>query len=109
MTEIDNDKLLHDFFAENKQEIADNGFSRRVMHGLPGRSNHPARIWSAFIMTVTAALFIWLGGLEAAWETIREVLIGMINHDIANLDPKSVMIAAVVLLFMVTRKIASMA
>ena len=39
MTEIDNDKLLRDFFAENKQEIADNGFSRRVMHHLPGRSN----------------------------------------------------------------------
>ena len=32
MTEIDNDKLLRDFFAENKQEIADNGFSRHVMH-----------------------------------------------------------------------------
>ena len=47
MTEIDNDKLLRDFFAENKQEIADNGFSRRVMHHLPGRSNHLARIWSA--------------------------------------------------------------
>lgn len=28
MTEIDNDKLLKDFFAENKREIADNGFSR---------------------------------------------------------------------------------
>ena len=51
MTEIDNDKLLRDFFAENKQEIADNGFSRRVMHHLPGRSNHLARIWSAFVMT----------------------------------------------------------
>ena len=35
MTEIDNDKLLKDFFAENKREIADNGFSRRVMHHLP--------------------------------------------------------------------------
>lgn len=40
MTEIDNDKLLRDFFAENKQEIADNGFSRRVMHHLPDRSHH---------------------------------------------------------------------
>ena len=50
MTEIDNDKLLRDFFAENKQEIADNGFSRRVMHHLPGRSNRLARIWSAFVM-----------------------------------------------------------
>ena len=60
MTEIDNDKLLRDFFAENKQEIADNGFSRRVMHHLPGRSNHLVRIWSAFVMTVAAVLFVWL-------------------------------------------------
>ena len=58
MTEIDNDKLLRDFFAENKQEIADNGFSRRVMHHLPDRSNRLARIWSAFVMTVAAALFV---------------------------------------------------
>ena len=98
MTEIDNDKLLRDFFAENKQEIADNGFSRRVMHHLPGRSNHLARIWSAFVMTVAAVLFVWLGGLEAAWGTIREVFIGMINHGTTGLDPKSIIIAAVVLL-----------
>ena len=96
MTEIDNDKLLRDFFAENKQEIADNGFSRRVMHHLPDRSNRLARIWSAFVMTVAAALFVWLGGLEATWGTI-------------SLDPKSIIIAAVVLLFMATRKVASMA
>ena len=31
MTKIENDeKLLKDFFTANKQEIADNGFSRRV-------------------------------------------------------------------------------
>lgn len=109
MTEIDNDKLLRDFFAENKQEIVDNGFSRRVMHHLPGRSNRLARIWSAFVMAVAAVLFVWLGGLQAVWGTIREVFIGMINHDAASLDPKSVIIAAVVLLFMATRKVASMA
>lgn len=109
MTEVDNDKLLRDFFAENKQEITDNGFSRRVMRHLPDRNNHLARIWNAFVMTVAAVLFVWLGGLEAAWETIKEVVIGMINHGTANLDPKSIIIAAVVLLFMATRKVASMA
>lgn len=63
MTEIDNDKLLRDFFAENKQEIADNGFSRRVMHHLPDRSNRLARIWSAFVMTVycTFCMVRWIG------------------------------------------------
>ena len=32
-----NDKLLIDFFAENRQEIPDNGFTRRVMRHLPDR------------------------------------------------------------------------
>ena len=44
MTEIDNDKLLRDFFTENRQEIADRGFSRRVMHHLPDRSNRLERL-----------------------------------------------------------------
>ena len=56
MTEIDNDKLLRDFFTENRQEIADREFSRRVMHHLPDRSNRLARIWNAFVMAVGAVL-----------------------------------------------------
>lgn len=109
MTEVDNDKLLRNFFAENKQEIADNGFSRRVMRHLPDRSCRLARIWSAFVTAVATVLFVWLGGLEATWGTIREVFIGMINHGTTSLDPKSIIIATVVLLFMATRKVASLA
>lgn len=109
MTEVDYDKFLRDFFAENKQEIADNGFSRRVMRHLPDRSRRLARIWSAFVMAVAAVLFFWLGGFEAAWGTIREVFIDMVNHGATSLDPKSIIIATVVLLFMATRKVASLA
>ncbi len=109
MKEVDNDKILRNFFTENKQDIADNGFSRRVMRRLPDRSYRLARLWSAFVAAVATVLFIWLGGLEAAWGTIREVFIGMINHGTTSLDPKSMIIAAVVLLFMATRKVASMA
>ena len=109
MTEIDNDKLLKDFFAENKREIADNGFSRRVMHHLPNRSNRLARLWTVFVMAVGATLFVTLGGLEAVWETLKDVLIGMINHGATSLDPKSIIIATVVLLFMAGRKVVSMA
>lgn len=107
---IENDeKLLKDFFTANKQEIADNGFSRRVMHRLPDRSNWLARIWNAAVVVAGAVLFIWMGGLEAAWGTIREVFISMINQGTAELDPKSIIIASVVLVFMATRKVASMA
>lgn len=109
MKEVDNDKILRKFFTENKQEIADNGFSRQVMRQLPDRSYQLARLWTAFVMAVAAVLFIWLGGLEAAWGTIREVFIGMINHGTTSIDLKSMIIAAIVLLFMATRKVASMA
>lgn len=109
MKEVDNDKILRNFFTENKQDIADNGFSRRVMRRLPDRSYRLARLWSAFVAAVATVLFIWLDGLEAAWGTIKEVFIGMINHGTTSLDPKSMIIAAVVLLFMATRKVASMA
>lgn len=109
MKENDNDKLLRDFFAENNREIADNGFSRRVMRRLPDRSHRLTRIWSAFVMAFAAVLFVWLGGLEAAWETIREVFVSMVQQGATNLDPKSMVIATVVLLFLATRKIASLA
>ena len=99
MTKIENDeKLLKDFFTANKQEIADNGFSRRVMHRLPNCSHRLARIWNAAVVVA-----------EAAWGTIKEVFISMINQGTAELDPKSIIIASVVLAFMATRKVASMA
>jgi len=38
MTEID-DKMLKQFFNDNKNEVEDNGFSERVMSHLPGKAN----------------------------------------------------------------------
>lgn len=109
MTETDNDKLLRDFFAENKQEIANNGFSHRVIRHLPDRNRRLANIWNACMMTIAAALFIWMDGVEAVWQTSREMVIGMADHGVATLDPQSVLIATVVLLVMATRKIVSLA
>ena len=48
MTE-NNDKLLENFFAENRQEVADNGFSRRVMHRLPNRNSRLA--WLSYCLS----------------------------------------------------------
>ena len=101
MTEIDNDKLLHDFFAENKQEIADNGFSQRVMHHLPSQSDWLARIPTALIVIIGTTLFVWLGGAEATLRNMQEV--------IANIDQKSFIIITIVLLYLGVKKICSLA
>ena len=110
MTEIDNDKLLKDFFAENKREIADNGFSRRVMRNLPGRNHRLIQIWGMVCTVLCVILFFAFGGLQATISTLREVFVSMVQHGLtAGFDPKSIIIATVVLLFMAGRKVVSMA
>ena len=60
MTETD-DKLLKQFFGEQKQEIEDNGFSRRVMRNLPGRNHRLVQAWGAACAVVCVILFfIWV-------------------------------------------------
>ena len=101
MEEIDNEKLLHDFFAENKQEIADNGFSQRIMHHLPSQSNWLTRIRTALIVIIGTILFVWLGGVEATLRNMQEAT--------ANIDQKSLIIITIVLLCLGVKKICSLA
>jgi hypothetical protein len=50
METTETDKLLKSFFNERKQEIADNGFSRRVMRRLPEPAD---RSWIMWIFAAT--------------------------------------------------------
>ena len=53
------DKLLKDFFSENKHEIPDNGFTRRVMLRLP---DHADRGWIVWIFAaIGMAISLYLG------------------------------------------------
>jgi len=53
------DKLLKDFFSENKHEIVDNGFTRRVMLRLP---DHADRGWIVWIFAaIGMAISLYLG------------------------------------------------
>ena len=48
------DKLLVAFFDENRQEIPDNGFTRRVMRHLPDRTRRISQLWVTFCFTECA-------------------------------------------------------
>jgi hypothetical protein len=68
MTE-DNDILLKQFFQEaSQQQIADNGFTERVMQSLPQHSLLAARrrllirLWTVFCILVFAILFVLFDG-----------------------------------------------
>ncbi|MDR0961490.1 MAG: DUF5056 domain-containing protein [Mediterranea sp.] len=108
MTEID-DKLLKQFFEENRQEIADDGFTHRVMRRLPDRSKRIAQIWSFLTFALAAYLFYVMGGVTLAWETLRETFSTIMEHTSEQADPRIFLIAALVLLVLGYRKICSLA
>ena len=61
----DNEQLLRAFFSEAaQQQIADEGFTKRVMQHLPSRINWFTRLWNAGCILVFAVLFVWLDGLQ---------------------------------------------
>ena len=72
MTETTDDKLLQQFFSDNRKEIEDNGFSRRVMHHLPDRYYRISQLWSLFCFTLAVVLFFVLDGLQLVLGALRE-------------------------------------
>lgn len=104
-----NDKLLIDFFAENRQEIPDNGFTRRVMRHLPDRTRRISQVWVTFCFTLALVLFFVFDGLQQVLGTLRETLTAAAQSGVTELDPKSLLVAGIVLLFLLYRKICSLA
>ncbi|MDR0896047.1 MAG: DUF5056 domain-containing protein [Prevotellaceae bacterium] len=108
MMEIDNDKLLRQYFAANRQEIADRGFSRRVMQHIPDRRVRLiGRLWSAFCWLLIGILFIAFDGITLIWNTLSNILTSSVAPNIEQLNPISIYIAVVVLIILGCRKIAS--
>ncbi len=103
------DKLLMTFFAENRQEIADNGFTRRVMRHLPDRTRRISQVWVTFCFTLSLVLFFTFDGLQLVLDTLREAVAAAAQSGVTELDPKSLLIAGAVLLFLLYRKICSLA
>ncbi len=67
-----NDKLLKDFFGEQKQEIADNGFTRRVMQKLPEQADRGWIVW--IFAAIGMAISIYLGLSSGLMEQILILL-----------------------------------
>lgn len=103
------DKLLNLFFAEHRQEIADNGFSRRVIRNLPDRSQRLSQIWVTFCFTLALVLFVAFDGLRLVLDTLRETFTTAVHTGATELDPKSLIIAGIVLLYFGYRKISKLA
>lgn len=102
------DKLIADFFATKKKEVADNGFSRKVMENLPHKTNRLAQAWALFVTLVALVLFFVFDGLQGVITTLRDVFVFMVQQSTTSIDPYSLLIAAVVLLFLGICKVWTM-
>ena len=89
MTETTDDKLLQQFFSDNRKEIEDNGFSRRVMHHLPNRYYRISQLWSLFCFTLAVVLFFVLDGLQLVLGALRETFTSAIQSGAAEITDYS--------------------
>lgn len=109
MTEND-DRLIEQFLAPGRREMEDNGFTERVMRHLPHRRDRLAQVWTWGGFTLALALFIAFDGFRLIWNALREAFTSAIEQGMAtHVDPKSLVIAGGVLLFLAYKKIASLA
>ncbi|WP_321520101.1 DUF5056 domain-containing protein [uncultured Bacteroides sp.] len=108
MTEID-DKMINQFFQAEKEEIKDNGFSRRVMRNLPDRGEKLSKIWAAFCTAIGIVLFFLFNGLEAILNILREAFNGAMQSGIAHLDIKSLLLIVLVFIGLGVKKVCQIA
>ena len=103
----DNDKLLRDFFSANKQEVADNGFSSKVMNSLPQRVNPFTKMWGAFVLLAGIILFFIFDGWLAVIESLRDLFVTIAHKQDLLADPASYLIAFIVLIAIGINKVWS--
>lgn len=58
MTDNNDDILVKKFFSENRIEVPDNGFSKRVMRRLPDRTRRISRLWTVVCVVIGLLIFI---------------------------------------------------
>lgn len=82
------DQLISKFMKANKQELADNGFSRKVMHRLP--ETHRAKVWSDILTAIgvvaSVILFIASDGIIV----LMDALHSMFRHQTLDILSKNI-------------------
>ena len=71
-------ELLEKLFSEARQmEVADNGFTERVMRQVPDtRAQTFSRLWTAFCVVVAVTVFVLMRG----WEIIAYGMVTLLNN-----------------------------
>lgn len=68
------EQLISNFMKANKKELADNGFSRRVMRKLPVSAKVWSDILTAVCVILSCVLLIVSDGVNVIFQSISEVI-----------------------------------
>ena len=86
MTDNDNILIERLFEEASRQQIADDGFTKRVMAALPDNSaakvRRLSRLWTWFCVLVGLALFFLLDG----WAVLKATLLAIFNTVLTSLS-----------------------
>ena len=97
--------LLERFFSQQRAEIQDHGFSRRVMRQLPSRDNKLNRWWTAFCIMLGIVFFIAIRGWKVLADAITVAVRTVPAQDVFQLTPVTLAVAlgALALMFVLHR------
>ncbi len=100
----DSDKLIEQFMKQNRLEIADNGFTERVMQTLPdGKAQRDwlPTVWNAAMMAVVVILFFVFGGVSRVENALYQYLDGVLTQGI---DMRVIFALMCAFVFYISRK-----
>lgn len=97
MMEYD-DRLIKQFMQENKHEIADNGFSRRVTGMLPKQIQWLSDLLSILCTIVCCILFYVFNGFGLLIQAISAIITSQSFYLINDVNFRSLVIATLILI-----------
>lgn len=92
------DRLIRQFMQKNKHEIADNGFSRRVIRMLPKQIQWLSDLLSILCTIVCCILFYVFNGFGLLIQAISGVITSQSYYLINDVSFRSLIIATLILI-----------
>ncbi|MDE5677811.1 MAG: DUF5056 domain-containing protein [Phocaeicola sp.] len=102
------DQLIKNFLLAGKQEIEDNGFSRRVIRLLPQRAQWLSDLLSMACTVACCILFYIFNGVEVLFRTINETITSQAYYQASNISSQSLYLAAAVLILVGLQRACSL-
>lgn len=99
--------LVKAFFDEHTQEIADHGFTKRVMRHLPDRSRRLNRIWTVICTVLGIVFFIAVRGWAVIADALSVCFRTIAAQEVFHLSPLTIALSVLLLTMVAAYQLVS--